>query len=117
MKNFLFKTNTNINDNNYWIDSDYIKEMKIEANTVEEALTTYVKNAQDDFYVIISKNAIANKQKMYRDSRKEGSVQIGYVLAALTEIQKESGSWVKKWLSLWIEIEEVSSPFASTEIE
>lgn len=111
MKNFLFKTDTTINDNNYWIDRDYIKQMNIEAETVKEALNIYAEDIEERFYVNISKSALKNKDIMYRHSKTKESFQVGYVISALTEIQRDNGSWVKKYLSLWVEIEEVISPF------
>ena len=109
MKTYLFKTVTTMKDDKYWIDEDVIQNIYIQSENIEKALINFVENHCVN-YVNITKNALKNKQLMYRDINNE-SIQVGYVITASTEIQKENYTWVKKYIELWVTIEEIKNPF------
>lgn len=111
MKKYLFKTATTIKDDNYWINDDYVKKAYIEANNIDEGLEKYINFSCEECFIEVSKNAIKTKNPMYRELKDGNSIQVGYVLTASTEIQRSDYIWVKKYIELWIEIEEVINPF------
>lgn len=71
MNTYLFKTTTTMkeyNNKKWWIDSDVVKEIEIEAENVNTALKEYQKEVTEKFYIEISDNAIKNKNPMYIDT-------------------------------------------------
>ncbi|GAA0082917.1 hypothetical protein [Clostridium sp. CTA-6] len=110
MKTYLFTTVTTIKDDKYWIDEDFIKKAYIQSENIEKALINYVENHCKECYIDITKNALKNKKPMYRDIDNK-SVQVGYVITASTELENSERKWVKKYIELWIEIEEIKNPF------
>ena len=113
MNNYLFKTSTTMkeyNRKNYWIDRDYInKDYTIKANDVKDALQLYVEQVNKDFYDIISKTALKNKQPMYIDTN-DGAKQVGYVITGKTLIDNNHG-FVEQYIDLWIEISKIEDAF------
>ena len=105
---YIFKTCVTMkeyNRNKWWIDNNIVKEYFIEADNVNQALTEYVKNVENDSYINISRNAVKNKSPMYID-RKDGSAkQIGYVITGSADFEKENyQGWSKQYIDLWVEI-------------
>lgn len=81
---YIINTTTTIAEHQrdkYWIDSDYIKPMRIKADTLSQALTEYRNRLQDD-YIDIASSALRRKSPMYVGDGK----QIGYVIKAHHEI-------------------------------
>lgn len=110
---FIFKTQTTMkpyNCNRWWIDDDIIKEMRIDAPSVKDALEQYVKKVRDSYYIEISKNALKNKSEMFIDTKDGNTKQIGYVITAQDEFQDDCGRWSKQYIELWVEILNVSHP-------
>ncbi|MCW6094569.1 hypothetical protein LAV60_15465 [Clostridium sporogenes] len=110
MKKYLFTTVTTMKDEKYWIDDKLIRNVYIQSENVEKALINYVENHCGENYVTITKNALKNKKPMYRGTT-DKSVQVGYVITASTEVENAEHKWVKKYLELWVEIEEINNPF------
>lgn len=94
---YIINTTTTISrryQSKYWIDSDYIKPMRIKANTIAQALAEYRNRLQDD-YIDIAPSALRRKSPMYVGDGK----QIGYVIKAHHEIDDHDVV-----LELWAEI-------------
>lgn len=104
---YIFKTNTTMkeyNCNKWWIDRDLIRDIYIEAETLDEAIEEYRKIV-NGHYVDISRNAIKNKSPMYIDDVNGNAKQIGYVFTASTDFEKENyGGWSKQYIDLWVKI-------------
>ena len=107
MKKFLFRTQTTMKEHNqkkWWIDSRYIGEKHIEADTVEEALVKYRELVKEKEYVVVSDNALKNKQPMFIDKADGQAMQIGYVITGQTEMMDDSNRITKQYVDLWVEI-------------
>jgi hypothetical protein len=91
------------NDKKWWINNDVVRDMRIEAESVKQALKVYQENVKEKDYIIISDNALKTKKPMYVDT-KEGNVkQVGYVITGQTEFV-DSGRWSKQYIDLWVTI-------------
>ena len=78
----------------YWIESNFIKPMKIKADTLSQALVEYRNRLQDD-YINVTVSALRHKSPMYVGDGE----QIGYVIKAHHEIDGRDVV-----LDLWAEI-------------
>lgn len=109
---FLFKTSATMkehNRKNWWVNSDIVGELIIDANDIEDALKEYQKRVE---HIDISNNAIKNKSPMYIDTKDGETKQIGYVITASMEFDKtnEYGyhvGWSKQYFDLWVEIKQL----------
>lgn len=94
------------NKKKWWIDSDYVREMRIEADNVLSAVKKYRENVEENYYIGISDNAIKTKEPMYIDVENE-PVQCGYIITAYTYFDNN----VKQFIDLWVEINTLNNPF------
>lgn len=65
--NYIFKTTATMKEYNHkkwFIDADIISDMRINADSVENALEIYRERVKEKHYINISKNAIKNKSVM-----------------------------------------------------
>ena len=94
---YIINTTTTIaeqHNGKYWIDEDYIKPMKIKADTLSQALDEYRNRLKDD-YINVTPSALRCKLPMYVDD----GAQIGYVIKAHHDIDGRDVV-----LDLWAEI-------------
>ena len=107
MKTYIFKTTTTMkeyNNKKWWIDSNIIPEIKIEANTLKEALSEYQKRVYKISCIEISKNALITKRDMFVDSS-EGIKQLGYVITGKSDFQDDNNyRWSTQYIDLWVTI-------------
>lgn len=104
---YRFETNCTMKEYNrkkYWIDSQIVRPMEIEASDVETALSVFQDKVLENNYIIISNNAIKAKEKMYRDTE-SNLQQVGYVITGKTDI-----GGTQQYLELWVEITVVNYP-------
>lgn len=109
---YLFTTETTMKPYNYkkwWIDRNVVKEMRIHADSLSEAIKEYARRCNNDHCIEISKSALKNKQKMYRDTA-DGAEQVGYVITGKTIFDSGNG-WSDQYIELWVEIMQLSSCF------
>lgn len=69
--NYIFKTTATMkeyNNKKWWIDGDIISNMRINADSVENALEIYRERVEEKHYISISRNAIKNKSEMFVDT-------------------------------------------------
>lgn len=114
MRTYLFDTDATMKENDrqhWWIDSKIIPQMKIYAESVNEALEKYRQRVAEVSTMTISNNALKTKQPMYRDGKNREAVQVGWVLTAKDAYFRddERGRWVEKYADLWVEITELVS--------
>lgn len=111
---YLFKTETTMkpyNNKKWWIDSKIIRDIGIEADTVEKALTIYQERVRDKYYIEISKSALKNKNAMHRDT-KNGAIQCGFVITAKADFQDgDNYKWSAQYIELWVEILIIKNAF------
>lgn len=106
--NYIFKTTATMKEYNHkkwFIDADIISDMRINADSVENALEIYRKRVEEKHFINISKNAIKNKSEMFADMS-DGSVkQVGYVITGKTEFDRgDYSGYSTQYIDLWITI-------------
>ena len=70
--NYIFKTTATMkeyNNKKWYIDGGIVSDMRINADSVENALEIYRERVEEKHYITISKNAIKNKSEMFVDTR------------------------------------------------
>lgn len=107
MITFIFKTTTTMkeyNNKSWWIDSNIIPEITINAENTTEALLKYADIVNNKYYISITKTALKTKNKMYIDTD-SGSKQIGWVITGSTDFEKEDNhTWTKQYIDLWVKV-------------
>ena len=110
---FLFRTITTMkpyNNKKWWIDSGFIRDMRIKADTLDKAVEEYRDRLWNEYCIEISKTAIKekNNNKMFYDDKEGNSIWIGYVFTGKMDFQNDdTGKWSKQFIDLWADIEEV----------
>lgn len=77
--NYIFKTTATMkeyNNKKWYIDGGIVSDMRINADSVENALEIYRERVEEKHYINISKNAIKNKSEMFVDLS-DGGVKHG----------------------------------------
>lgn len=106
--NYIFKTTATMkeyNNKKWYIDGGIVSDMRINANSVENALEIYREQVEEKHYINISKNAIKNKSEMFADLS-DGSVkQVGYVITGKTEFDRgDYSGYSTQYIDLWVTI-------------
>lgn len=106
--NYIFKTTATMkeyNNKKWYIDGGIVSDMRINADSVENALEIYRERVKEKNYIDISKNAIKNKSEMFADLS-DGSVkQVGYVITGKTEFDRgDYSGYSTQYIDLWITI-------------
>ena len=108
MKKYLFKTTATMkeyNNKKWWIDSNIIRDKYINAENINEALEKYKNLVEEKEYIIISNNAIKNKNPMYIDTPDGETKQVGYVITAKTDFEdRDNYKWSTQYIDLWVTI-------------
>ncbi len=98
------------NSKKWWIDSNIIPTIEVEAETPKEAHNQWCKIVSEKHYVDISKSAMNKPGIMYHDTT-DGPKQCGYVTTGKTEFQKENYSWSTQYIDLWAEFRIIGEAF------
>lgn len=106
--NYIFKTTATMkeyNNKKWYIDGGIVSDMRINADSVENALEIYREQVEEKHYITISKNAIKNKSEMFADLL-DGSVkQVGYVITGKTEFDRgDYSGYSTQYIDLWVTI-------------
>ena len=106
--NYIFKTTATMkeyNNKKWYIDGGIVSDMRINADSVENALEIYREQVEEKHFINISKNAIKNKSEMFVDLS-DGSVkQVGYVITGKTEFDRgDYSGYSTQYIDLWITI-------------
>lgn len=106
--NYIFKTTATMkeyNNKKWYIDGGIVSDMRIDADSVENALEIYRERVEEKYCIIISKNAIKNKSEMFVVLSNEGVKQVGYVITGKTEFDKgDYSGYSTQYIDLWITI-------------
>ena len=106
--NYIFKTTATMkeyNNKKWYIDGGIVSDMRIDANSVENALEIYRERVKEKHYITISKNAIKNKSEMFVDLSNGGVKQVGYVITGKTEFDKgDYTGYSTEYFDLWVTI-------------
>lgn len=106
--NYIFKTTATMkeyNNKKWYIDGGIVSDMRIDADSVENALEIYRERVKEKHFINISKNAIKNKSEMFADLS-DGSVkQVGYVITGKTEFDRgDYSGYSTQYIDLWVTI-------------
>ena len=106
--NYIFKTTATMkeyNNKKWYIDGGIVSDMRINADSVENALEIYREQVEEKHYITISKNAIKNKSEMFVDLSNGGVKQVGYVITGKTEFDKGNYTgYSTQYIDLWVTI-------------
>ena len=97
--------NERIQQKKWYIDGGIVSDMRINADSVENALEIYRERVGEKHFINISKNAIKNKSEMFTDLS-DGSVkQVGYVITGKTEFDRgDYSGYSTQYIDLWVTI-------------
>lgn len=107
MTKYRFETNCTMkpyNEKKYWVDSGLVRPTAIPAKNLKSALAIYCDKLEKENYITVSKNALLNKQPMYRDGL-AGPEQVGYVITGKTDVENTA-----QYIDLWVEITVIKYP-------
>ena len=108
MKRYLFKTTTTMkeyNNKKWWIDSNIVRDKYINAENINEAIEKYRQLVEENEYILISDNAIKNKNPMYISTVDGKENQVGYVITGKTEFEdRDNYRWSTQYIDLWVSI-------------
>ena len=106
--NYIFKTTATMkeyNNKKWYIDGGIVSDMRIDADSVENALKIYRERVEEKHCIIISKNAIKNKSEMFVDLLDGGTKQVGYVITGKTEFDRgDYTGYSTQYIDLWVTI-------------
>ena len=106
--NYIFKTTATMKEYNHkkwYIDANIISDIRINADSVENALEIYRERVEEKHYVNISRNAIKNKSEMFVDLSDGGAKQVGYVITGKTEFDRgDYTGYSTQYIDLWVTI-------------
>lgn len=106
--NYIFKTTATMkeyNNKKWYIDGGIVSDMRINADSVENALEIYWERVEEKHCIIISKNAIKNKSEMFVDLSNGGAKQVGYVITGKTKFDKgDYTGYSTQYIDLWVTI-------------
>lgn len=93
------------NNKKWYIDGGIVSDMRINADSVENALEIYRERVKEKHFINISKNAIKNKSEMFADMS-DGSVkQVGYVITGKTEFDRgDYSGYSTQYIDLWVTV-------------
>lgn len=93
------------NNKKWYIDGGIVSDMRINADSVGNALEIYRERVKEKHGITISKNAIKNKSGMFVDLSNGGVKQVGYVITGKTEFDKgDYTGYSTQYINLWITI-------------
>lgn len=113
MKTYLIRTSCTMkpyNRQRYWIDSNIIGEIRICAESIDEAIKG-LQCASEERGITISATAVKNKEPMYIDDKETGETQqVGYVFTGKTEIWDRSANVAgsTQYIDVWAMFEIVA---------
>lgn len=114
MSMYRFETTATMkprNNKNWWIDSDIVRPVNIEAANLKTALQRWRDKVQERDYIQISNNALRCKNPMYIDQADGEAVQIGYVITGKTEFDKgDYSGYSTQYIDLWVTVQIVTIP-------
>ena len=116
---YSFKTTATMKEYNckkWWIDSGIVREIVVNADSLNNALKKYREIVNDKYYVEISNNALKNKSPMYIDTESGSAEQIGYVITAKTDFEdRDNYKYSTQYIDLWVTIHILQNAFAEVE--
>lgn len=106
--NYIFKTTATMkeyNNKKWYIDGDIISDIRITADSVENALKIYRERVEEKYGVSISRNALKNKSEMFIDTTDKGVKQVGYVITGKADFDKgDYTGYSTQYIDLWVTI-------------
>ena len=98
------------NRSKWWIDSDIIRPIEVDAENVKDAMKQYRDIVITRDYIEISENALKHADPMYIDVNNKPR-QNGFVITGQTEFEdRDRFTWSKQYIDLWVTIRIVILP-------
>lgn len=113
MKTYLFETTATMKERdakNWYIDPNMIRKKRIDAETLRNALEQYRQDVIENDYVTVTLSAMRKKSPMYIDMKDGEAKQVGYVITGKISCERNNGTWVDKYINLWVTITEINTP-------
>ena len=93
------------NNKKWYIDGGIVSDMRINADSVENALEIYRETGDRKALYWHFQNAIKNKSEMFVDLSDGGAKQVGYVITGKTEFDKgDYTGYSTQYIDLWVTI-------------
>lgn len=106
--NYIFKTTATMkeyNNKKWYIDGGIVSDMRIDADSVENALEIYRKQVEKSIVSLFPKMPLKNKSEMLVDLSDGGAKQVGYVITGKTEFDKgDYTGYSTQYIDLWVTI-------------
>lgn len=116
---FLFETTATMKEYNrkkWWIDHDIIPTIKINADSVKNALKEYQTRVSEKYGIDISNHAIKHAEPIYIGDETGDAIQTGYVITGKTLFDNGPRGWVENYIDLWVNISVTLNPFKTEAI-
>ena len=98
--NYIFKTTATMkeyNNKKWYIDGGIVSDMRINADSVENALEIYRERVEEKHYI--------NKSEMFADLSDGCAKQVGYVITGKTEFDRgDYSGYSTQYIDLWVTI-------------
>ena len=110
---YLFDTTATMKEYNHdkwWIESNIIKQLVIESDSLNNALIEFRNKVNEKYHIEISKNGLKNKQLIYVDTPEGDIQQVGCVITGKTEFLGNNYKWTTQYIDLWVEISTIATP-------
>lgn len=105
MKTYEFKYTVTPKENADWWCDIRNKSFETDAENLNDAKKDFCEHLENVWCINISKTAMKNPEKMYRDRKDAPPEIIGFVFTGHHEVQFESG-WKERICWVWSEIKE-----------
>lgn len=97
------------NNKKWWIDSNIVRDMFINAENIKFAMEIYRERVQESACIEISNNAMKNKSPMYCGDG-ENARKCGYVITASTDFaDRDNYKYSKQYIELWVSVYEINN--------
>ena len=111
---YRFETTATMKEYNYkkwWIDSDIVRPVIIEADNLKTALQRWRDKVRERDCIQISNNALKSRHPMYIDGKDGEPVQVGFVITGKTEFDKgDYSGYSTQYIDLWVTVQIVTIP-------
>lgn len=105
---FLFETSTSMkpyNSKKWFIMHDFVRPMRIDADSVDDALIKYQRRMENQYGITITKSGLRRKQPMYKGYKNGEPKQVGWVLTGKTTFRDDvNNCWSDQYIDCWVEI-------------
>ena len=115
MKKYQFNTYATMKPckaKKWWIDSDAVRPLTVEAENIIEALKKYQIILKEKYCIDISNNSLKTAKSMYIHDNDGNAIRTGLVITAKTEFLDDNRhKWTTRYIELWASINILQNAF------